>query len=75
MGIPVLKVFITLLRMGMRPINNMIALRVKTNTAHPSFAFRCFTLLGNKANRLEVKLNRITIGSESSEKIDDLQPL
>jgi len=62
MGIPILKVLITLLRMGMRPINNTIALRVKTNTVNPSFGFKCFALFGNKANRLEVKLNRIAIG-------------
>jgi hypothetical protein len=72
MGIPLLKVVLTALRLTLRPINNVITRKFKNGTSRDSHGFRFFVWSGNRANVYEVKMNRLMIGSKGLGDIPDL---
>lgn len=73
MGIPLLKLVLTGLRLTLRPINNVITKVYKKKTHEDSYGFRFFVWFGNRANAYEIKMNRWMIGSKGLGSIAEMQ--
>jgi mannose/fructose/N-acetylgalactosamine-specific phosphotransferase system component IID len=74
MGIPILKVGLTIVRSTLRPINNMLMKRCCSVTRDGS-SYRLFVFFWNKCNQFETHLDRMKIGrKEGLATIADLHP-
>ena len=73
MGIPIGKSFLTVVRLTMRPINNMIVKKFKS-ASHDSRGFKFFVWFGNASNKFDIKLNRLLIGSKGLGSTPELHP-
>ena len=71
MGIPLIKIFLTTLRLTLRPINNRLIQLIRS-TKENSRSELLFIRFGNLANAYEVKLNRMMIGSKGLGTIENL---
>jgi hypothetical protein len=71
MGIPLIKAGLTVLRLTLRPINNILIKRFKTSKKE-SPGFRFFVMCGNQANHFEINLNRWLLGTKGLGKIEDM---
>ena len=74
MGLPLLKAFLTCIRLTLRPINSMM---IKMIRKHPqdSFLFVKFAYFGQFCNRFETVLNRKLLGLKGLEGIPELLPM
>lgn len=61
MTIPALKIFLTLLKIGMKPVNTQISKKLKDLGKEHVF-YRSFVWFGNECNEFEIRLNRRVLG-------------
>jgi hypothetical protein len=73
MGIPLLKVGLTVVRYTLRPINNLIIQRARS-VDHNGRGYVFFVWFGNHCNHFETHLNRLIIGKKGLGQIPDLHP-
>lgn len=71
MPIPLVKIGLTTIRFLMRPINNQFIKKFKT-ASKDSKGYRFFVQFGQLANRFEVRMNRVLLGTKGLGTIPDM---
>ena len=71
MPIPIIKAALTALRYALRPINNNLMKHLKSYDKE-SIVYLFFEEFGQKTNRMEIKMNRIILGTKGLGDIKDI---
>ena len=71
MPIPLIKVGLTTLRYILRPINNLLIKKLK-NFEKDSLPYQSFVRFGQATNRMEIKMNRILLGTKGLGEIKEI---
>ena len=71
MPIPIIKAALTALRYALRPINNNLMKHLKSYDKE-SNVYLFFEEFGQKTNRMEIKMNRIILGTKGLGDIKDI---
>lgn len=71
MPIPIIKAGMVVLRLTLRPINNIMLKKFKSYDKE-TYAFKFFSNFGQRINVFEIKLNRVLLGTKG---LSEIKPI